>query len=243
MPQNIYDDPEFFAGYSQLRRSREGLTGAPEWPTLRSMLPPLQSLRVLDLGCGFGAFARWASEEGAQSVLGIDLSVNMLDEAKARTQSANITYQQGNMEEIALPESAFDVVYSALALHYLADFGAVCASINRLLKPGGHLVFSVEHPLFTAPSHPGWRTEPNGSRIWPLDSYLLTGQRITDWIAPGVVKYHRPMAHYVNGLLANGFQLLRMEEWGPTPEQIRDWPDLAEELQRPTFLLMAARKI
>src|SRR5215510_2057644 len=57
MPQNIYDDPEFFTGYSQLRRSREDLVGAPEWLVLRSMLPPLESVRVLDLGCGFGAFA------------------------------------------------------------------------------------------------------------------------------------------------------------------------------------------
>ena len=60
MPQNIYDDPAFFAGYSEFRRSREGLAGAPEWPTLRSMLPPMNGVHVLDLGCGFGAFARWA---------------------------------------------------------------------------------------------------------------------------------------------------------------------------------------
>ena len=46
MPQNIYDDPAFFAGYSQLRRSREGLAGAPEWPVLRSMLPALEGARL-----------------------------------------------------------------------------------------------------------------------------------------------------------------------------------------------------
>jgi len=78
MPQNIYDNPEFFAGYSQFLRSREGLAGAPEWPTLRSMLPPMAGLRVLDLGCGFGAFARWAREVGAAHVLGVDLSEKML---------------------------------------------------------------------------------------------------------------------------------------------------------------------
>jgi hypothetical protein len=31
------------------------------------------------------------------------------------------------------------------------------------------------------------------------------------------------------------------EEWGPTPEQLFDWPELADELQRPTFLLISAR--
>jgi len=70
--QNIYDNPEFFAGYSQLRRSREGLDGMPEWPTLRAMLPAIKGLRVVDLGCGFGWFCRWAREQGAATVLGLD---------------------------------------------------------------------------------------------------------------------------------------------------------------------------
>src|SRR5204862_4383186 len=102
MPQNIYDDPDFFAGYSQLRRSREGLAGAPEWPTLRSMLPPLAGARVLDLGCGFGAFSRWAAEQGASKVLGIDLSVKMLARARELTLDVRITYQRAEMESLDL---------------------------------------------------------------------------------------------------------------------------------------------
>ena len=65
MTQNIYDNDEFFAGYGQLPRSVEGLDGAPEWPALRAMLPDLHGLKVLDLGCGFGWFCRWAREQGA----------------------------------------------------------------------------------------------------------------------------------------------------------------------------------
>src|SRR4051812_6392700 len=98
MPQNIYDQPDFFAGYSQFLRSWEGLAGAPEWPTLRAMLPPLARLRVLDLGFGFGAFARWAREMGAQQVLGVDLSQNMLERARAETHDPAVTYVQGDIE-------------------------------------------------------------------------------------------------------------------------------------------------
>lgn len=54
MTRDIYDEPAFFAGYSQMRRSVEGLDGAPEWPALRAMLPEVGGLRVVDLGCGFG---------------------------------------------------------------------------------------------------------------------------------------------------------------------------------------------
>src|SRR5919204_891317 len=119
MPQNIYDDSAFLAGYSQLRRSREGLAGAPEWPTLRSMLPPLEGARVLDLGCGFGAFARWARAMGAASVLGVDRSENMLARAHAQTRAPRVTYDLADIKHLALPNAAFDLVYSSLTLHYI----------------------------------------------------------------------------------------------------------------------------
>ena len=54
MAQNIYDNDDFFAKYSTFRRQVEGLDGAPEWASLRAMLPDMRGLRVLDLGCGFG---------------------------------------------------------------------------------------------------------------------------------------------------------------------------------------------
>ena len=54
MAQNVYDDPAFFAGYSQLDRQVRGLDGAPEWPAIRAMLPDMSGKRVVDLGCGFG---------------------------------------------------------------------------------------------------------------------------------------------------------------------------------------------
>jgi SAM-dependent methyltransferase len=241
MPQNIYDNPEFFAGYSQFQRSREGLVGAPEWPALRSMLPPMQGLRVLDLGCGFGAFARWAAEMGAESVLGIDLSEKMLGRARAQTESPRVSYRRGDIANLDLADAAFDLVYSALALHYIEDFGAICAAVRRLLTPAGRFVFSVEHPLFTAPSNPEWQSDANGDKFWPLDDYLREGERVRNWVTPGVLKQHRTIASYVNGLLEHGFQLTRLVEWGPSQEQIAVWPDLVDELDRPTFMLVAAQ--
>ena len=241
MPQNIYDDPQFFEGYSQFRRSREGLAGAPEWPALRSMLPPLAGVRVLDLGCGFGYFSRWAAEQGAAKVLGIDLSEKMLARARELTSDARITYQCAEMESLNLPGMTFDLVYSSLALHYIEDYRTLCARIRKLLTPNGRFVFSVEHPIYTAPSHPGFRIEPGGRRIWPLDDYLVEGKRVTDWVTPGIVKYHHSVATYVNGLLEHDFALLRLEEWRPTAEQLAEHPEWADELRRPTFLLIAAQ--
>lgn len=92
MAQNVYDWPDFFQAYSQLPRSTDGPAGAPEWPRLRSMLPCPARLRVVDLGCGFGWFCRWARQKGAAHVLGLDLSLKMLDRARALTNDEAIVY-------------------------------------------------------------------------------------------------------------------------------------------------------
>ena len=81
MAQNIYDNPDFFAGYSQLPRQVLGLPGAPEWPAIRALLPDLRGRRVVDLGCGFGWASRWMRGQGAASVLGLDVSQNMIERA------------------------------------------------------------------------------------------------------------------------------------------------------------------
>lgn len=47
------------------------------------MLPALQGKRVLDLGCGYDWFCRWAAEAGAARVLGVDVSEKMLAQANA----------------------------------------------------------------------------------------------------------------------------------------------------------------
>ncbi|HEY9218218.1 MAG TPA: class I SAM-dependent methyltransferase [Phenylobacterium sp.] len=239
MAQNIYDEPGFFAAYSQLARSREGLAGAPEWDSMRALLPPMAGRSVVDLGCGFGWFCRWAAEAGARDVLGLDVSENMLERARAAS-SAAIDYRRADLNDPELAPGAFNLAYSSLALHYIEDLPRLLASVHAALRPGGRLVASVEHPMFTAPRHPGWSNTPDGGRCWPVDSYLLEGPRITDWLAPGVVKQHRTIATYLGLLMRSGFRLAHLEEWGPSETQLADRPSLADEQQRPTFLILAA---
>jgi SAM-dependent methyltransferase len=240
--QNIYDNEEFFEGYSRLSRSVEGLEGAPEWPALRALLPALRGLRVLDLGCGFGWFCRWAREQGAAHVLGVDVSERMLARAVATTTALAITYQRADMERLELPPAAFDLVYSSLALHYVEGLDRLLAQAHGALVSGGRLVFSVEHPIYTAPGAPQWSIDAAGRKTWPVDGYLDEGPRSTDWLTKGVIKQHRTLATYLNLLLRCGFVITRVDEWGPTDAQIAARPSLAEERERPPFLLVAARR-
>ena len=240
--QNISDDDGFFAGYSRLPRSVQGLEGAPEWPSLRALLPPMRGRRVLDLGCGFGWFCRWAREAGAASVLGVDVSEKMLARAAAETPDRAIRYAREDLDAWTPPVGAFDLVYSSLALHYLVHLDRLIAAVHASLSPGGDFVFSAEHPIFTAPSKPGFVKGADGGATWPVDRYLDEGPRTTNWLAPGVVKRHRTIGTYVTLLLHAGFTLRHLEEWGPSREQLAAHPEWANERDRPPFLLVAARR-
>ena len=155
MAQNIYDTQQFFEGYSRLPRSVHGLDGAPEWPSIRALLPKLEGKRVVDLGCGFGWFTRWATEHGAAHVLGLDLSDNMIARAKAKTGDPGVEYAIADLETLELPEASFDFAYSSLTFHYIEDFGRLVRMVCRALVPGSHFVFTIEHPIYMAPTRPG----------------------------------------------------------------------------------------
>ena len=242
MTQNIYDTPAFFAGYSQMGRSLQGLAGAPEWPALQALLPPMRGLQVVDLGCGYGWFSRWAQEQGAEQVLGLDVSQKMLARAKEMTSSSAITYAIADLEQLDLPDAAYDLAYSSLAFHYITDLPGLFARIHKALKPGGRLVFSIEHPIFMAPRQPGWQVDEQGRKSWPLDSYQLEGPRVTDWLAKGVIKQHRTLGTLLNMLIKAGLSLSHIEEWGPSAADLVARPELAEELERPMMLLVAAQR-
>lgn len=242
MTRNIYDRPDFFRAYGRLPRSVLGLAGAPEWPAVRRMLPELAGRRIVDLGCGFGWFARFAAEQGAASVLALDLSVNMLDQARATNAHPAIEYRSADLETLALPAGAFDLAYSSLAFHYVVAFEPLVATLFRALRPGGRLVFTIEHPIFMASSRPGWLETADGRRTWPVDHYAIEGERHTDWLAPGVVKQHRMLGTTLTTLIGAGFAIRHVEEWRPTEAQIAAMPTLAEELDRPMLLLVAAER-
>lgn len=133
----------------------------------------MQGLRVLDLGCGYGWFCRWARENGATGVHGIDVSEKMLARAHdfdkelgpvTGSTSDSITYQRPDLDRVHLPSpNAFDFVYSSLVFHYLADLPRLMDEVCQTLAPGGRFVFSVEHPINTAPTRGAfWRRAEGG---------------------------------------------------------------------------------
>jgi SAM-dependent methyltransferase len=242
MAQNIYDNQDFFEAYSLLSRSVHGLNGAPEWPSIIRMLPKMERLNVVDLGCGYGWFCRYARQKGAKHVLGLDISERMLNKAREMTSDSAIIYRQEDLEQLKLPEDTYALAYSSLTLHYIEDLPKLLKTIFQSLTSCGYLVFSAEHPIYTSPKHPDWLIDKEGQKSWPVNNYQIEGRRVTNWLAEGVIKQHRMIGTYLNLLIGQGFIIKHVEEWGPTSQQIVENPSLNEEKERPMIFLVSVQK-
>ena len=244
MKENKYDDTRFFDQYSRFPRSVQGLSAAGEWHELQQMLPVFEGKRVLDLGCGFGWHCIYAAQQGAASVVGVDLSEKMLAEARRKTQHPNVTYVRQSIEDFAYPKEAFDVVISSLAFHYVASFDAVCERVGQSLAPGGDFVFSVEHPVFTAQGKQDWAYSSAGDILhWPVDGYFLEGERNAVFLGENITKYHRTMTSYFQGLLKHGFRVMELCEPTPSGDMLKSVPGMQDELRRPMMLIIATKKV
>jgi SAM-dependent methyltransferase len=243
-PQNIYDDPRFFAGYSTLERFGAGWKRAMEHAELLTLLPPVHGRRVLDLGCGAGQLAQHLAVRGAIEVVGVDVSERMLGLARAEFPHPQVTYVHGAIEDVGFRPAQFDLVVSVLAFHYVADYAGLVRRIAGWLAPGGVLVYSTEHPMYTARlAGDGWALDGVGGRVaWGIDRYADEGAREETWFVPGVRKVHRMLATLVNGVLDAGLVLERLVEPMPDEQWLRDHPEAVDERRRPMFLLVSARK-
>lgn len=242
MKENKYDDKIFYEKYSQMNRSKEGLSGAGEWETLKGMLPDFKGKRMLDLGCGYGWHSIYAMENGASSVVGIDISQNMLKVAKEKTHFSEVEYICGAIEDMDFKEESFDIVLSSLAFHYIKDYKELIEKINKVLKPNGILIFTVEHPVFTAYGTQDWYYDNNKEILhFPVDNYYYEGKRIPNFLGEDVVKYHRTITTYLNTLHINNFNINQIIEPQPSEEML-DILGMKDEMRRPMMLIISAIK-
>jgi ubiquinone/menaquinone biosynthesis C-methylase UbiE len=244
-PQNVYDDPEFFAGYSQMERFGPGWHKALEQPIFLSLLPPVTGKRVLDLGCGAGQLSYHLARQGAADVVAIDISETMIALARRQRSHARITYRNEAIERLTLEPNRFDLVVSSLALHYVAEYRGLIRDIGqRWLAPGGTLVYSTEHPIYTArlPGG-GWVLDEHGQRLgWQIDHYFREGPRLETWFVEGVRKYHRTVSTLLGGLLEAGLNIEAVIEPCPTEDRLRARPQERDEPRRPMFFLVRASR-
>lgn len=99
--------------------------------------------RVLDAGCGDGAFARALADHGA-AVIGVDVSHEAIRRARRARAGMDLRVVP---EGVPLPfaEDAFDVVWAGEVLEHVVDPVAWLADVRRVLRWGGRLVLTTPY--------------------------------------------------------------------------------------------------
>lgn len=103
-------------------------------------IPP--DAQVLDVACGTGEFERMlVTENSAQSIVGVDISENMLAIARQKCDgSPNVAFQVASASALPFADNSFDVAVSANAFHYFDQPKLALAKMKRVLKPDGEVV-------------------------------------------------------------------------------------------------------
>ena len=187
------------------------------------LLGDVRGRRVLELGCGAAAGARWLAGQGAE-VTGLDLSAGMLRHAAMAAQRSGVRVPLVQADALALPfrDAVFDVVCTAFgAIPFVADSGAVMREVARVLRPGGRWVFATTHPTRWAfPDDPGPAGLTATMSYFDRTPYVETGADGT----PTYVEHHRTLGDRVREIAAAGFRLVDLiepewpaghtQEWG-----------------------------
>lgn len=106
-------------------------------------LLPAKLGKVLDVGCGPGVMAESVAERGGE-MLGVDLSPEMVNEARAKFKDfPNTSFEVGNVEALELPDESFDQVICMAVVEYLDSPSKMLFEIARVLRPNGLALITV----------------------------------------------------------------------------------------------------
>ncbi|MEZ4435100.1 MAG: methyltransferase domain-containing protein [bacterium] len=121
-----------------------------ELPSLLAALGDLRGQTVLDLACGTGAYSRMFAEAGAEKVVGVDISNEMLEYARAAEAARPLGIEYHHSDVAELPDlGTFDLVAAVYLLHYSpteAHIAKVCDRIAAHIRPGGRFVSAILNP-------------------------------------------------------------------------------------------------
>jgi ubiquinone/menaquinone biosynthesis C-methylase UbiE len=226
-------------------------------PAFFAMLPAVNGLSGLDIGCGEGHNTRLLAQRRAL-VTAIDISEVFIAHAKQleEHEPLGIDYRVARAVELPFDDARFDFATAFMSLMDIPETSRVLAEAHRVLKPGGFLQFSITHPCFDTPHRRNLRNENWLTYAIEVGDYFrnLDGE-ISEWLfgaAPPEVKqglpkfktprFTRTVSQWLNLLVETGFQLERIEEPRPSDETVRACPDMQDAQVVAYFLHIRARK-
>ena len=165
-------------------------------------------------------------------VSGIDVSAGMIERARLRLGEDADLCVADVADPLPFADGEFDDVIASLVLHYLQDWGPTLAEMRRVLRPGGRLIASVNHPTaeYSIERMQGRRPDYFETRAqaaeWPVGDQLI---KVTFW--------NRPLHAMTDAFTAAGFRISVVSEPLPVPAARELFPDEFRSLTTsPSFL-------
>ena len=223
---NHFDNDRLFEEYNKMRMDKKNYTDNIEMPASLKLLPSrFDGLKILDACCGFGKSSCYFADNGADAVVGIDISEKMIEKANKENCRSNTFYICSDISKLN-PNShiEFDIAYSSAAFHFVEDLDTMFKSIYNLLKKDGIFCFSMEHPIMSANSdEKRWCYDKEGNiSHYRLKDYFSETYREHTWFSKDipVSVYHRKMSTIINLLIKNGFVIEEVYEPEPDKEKL-----------------------
>lgn len=220
---------EMSKAYEDFTENEDSYSYAIEWPCIKKMLPSLHQKKILDLGCGTGRFDFLFEKENPFSILGIDISEEMLNIAKEKAvnKGSNVEFVKGDISNFrTYIDGKFDFIFSSSTFHYISDLKGLFDNIYNALDEKGICVISVMHPVYTAqypvdkngefPSDDEWivRYLDKSERAY-IQPWIEYNDNIKDYLS---TSYHYTVGDYFNAIISAGLKIERVEEPYP-PEK------------------------
>lgn len=178
-------------------------------PNTLQLIPEAEGKSILDAACGPGKYAEILLSRGAR-VTGFDISPKMVQLAQARNQGKGHFFVHDLSTPFEMLEDAsFDFVLCALALHYVQDWTLTMQEFYRVLKPGGYLVISIEHPFFEYNYF-------NSKKYFEVEHVKCTWKGFGKPVE--VNSFRRPLSECLAPITNNGFYIDKLVEPKPTKE-------------------------
>lgn len=179
-----------------------------ERPAMLGLAGEVAGRRILDAGCGSGPLSAALGAKGAV-VTGFDSSPAMLELARQRLGESADLHLADLSRPLPFADDSFDDVVASLVLHYLEDWSAPLAELRRVLKPGGRLILSVNHPTVSVVTQP---TEDYFAVREYSEDYEFDGE-------PAVLTFwHRPLHAMINAFISAGYRVAAVSEPAPSPD-------------------------
>ncbi len=220
-------------------------------PNIIRLLDIQEGMRILDLACGPGFFARAFAQAGA-TVIGIDISKELIDFAQKEIHLPNANFFVASADAIPMvPSHSQDAVTIILSLQNIENMDGTLSECARVLKPGGRLLLVLNHPAFRVPKESGWGWDGEKSVQYRRVDKYLSEARIKIEMHPGddpsvhTWSFHRPLQLYFKAFHKAGFTVSRLEEWisnrqGPKGKTYAGLEQSRKEI--PLFLFLEATK-